>query len=243
MSRRSSRRGKGARHMDIWLFSQQTKRHSKKDEKLANPKNISNKQRRDLNGRLALLAFAEGKDGEICRKTHMVAKLKGFKGEQYVAQKINQSGEPDGKAAGEDPENLILLPKVNEIIQLKNGGALRVVGYNLAANTVEVADGTAKRKGSAHEAKKSKKMKRGGVAVVSKAKPKPKSKSKKQTAASAQPHREKQSMDKPTTSSNESVKESDVFTVQTVLESFANPRDDLFNRSRSYITLERIYDR
>ena len=259
MSRRSSRRGKGggARQMDIWLFSQQSKRFGKKTQKLPNPTKIDNKARNELNGRLALLAFAEGKEGEICRKTHMLARVKGFKDMQYVAQRINQSGEPDGREAAEDRENLVLLPKVNDIIELKNGKGLRVCAYNLAANTVEVAPADAtKRKGSALEAKKSKKSKRKskkkeGDAESKKSQAKPKSKK----AASATPRREKKSMDKPTTSSNESVKESDVFTVETVLKSFANPRDDLFNRSYIYYIYiisnaymiddmcKRIYDR
>ena len=249
MSRRSNRRGKGAqRQMDICLFSQQNKRHAKKTKQndLSIPKKMSRQERNNLTGRLMLLAFAEGKPDEICRKTHMLAKLEGYKGHQYVMQAINQSGEPDGKATAEDPENLILLPKVNEIIEFGNGKKLRVCGYNLAGNTVDVCDATAKRKGSALEAKRSKKSK-----TKEKSQAKPQAKPKKK-AASATPKRKKKSMDKPTTSSNESVKESDVFTVQTVLKSFANPRDDLFNRSCSYIvvdynmdgcTLERIYDR
>ena len=239
MSRRSSRRGKGgARQMDIWLFSQQQKRFGKKPQKLPNPTKINYKARNELSGRLALLAFAEGKEGEICRKTHMLARVKGFKDMQYVAQRINQSGEPDGKEAAEDRENLVLLPKVNDIIELKNGKALKVCAYNLAANTVEVAPAdatTSKRKGSALEAKQSKKSKRKskkkeGDAESQKSQAKPKSKK----AASATPRREKKSMDKPTTSSNESVKESHIFTVETVLKSFENPRDDLFNRSYIY---------
>ena len=253
-TRRSSRRGKGgAKQMDIWIFSQQQNRFGKKPDKLPNPKKISNKTRTELNGRLTLLAFAEGKEDEISRKTHMLARVKGIKEMQYVTQRINQSGEPDGKQAEEDRENLILLPKVNDIIELKNGKSLRVCAYNLAANTVELADATtAKRKGSALEAKQSKKSKRKskneGAAESKKLQAKPKS----IKAASATPRRQKKPMDKPTTSSNESVKESDVFTVETVLKSFANPRDDLFNRSCSYIvveynmdgcTLERIYDR
>ena len=243
MSRRSSRRGKsGSRQMDIWLFSQQQKRNAKTIEKLPNPKKIDNKTRNNFCGRLALLAIAKGKTDEICRKTHMLARLKGFQKLQYVTQRINQSGEPDGKEAAEERENLVLLPKVGEIIPLKNGKSLLVAGYNLAANKVEVSDATTtKRKGSALVAdvvKKSKTKKKSSKKkkVVAKAKPKSKAKT---------PRREKKSMDKPTTSSNESVKESDVFTVETVLKSFANPRDDLFNRSYSfyiYIILHSMID-
>ena len=54
---------------------------------------------------------------KICRETHMIATLKGFKGPQYVAQTMNQSGEPDGKPMAED-RDLVLLSNVNEIIKL-----------------------------------------------------------------------------------------------------------------------------
>ena len=231
--------------MDICLFSQQNKRHAKKTKQndLSIPKKMSRQERNNLTGRLMLLAFAEGKPDEICRNTHMLAKLEGYLGQQYVMQSINQSGEPNGKATAEDLENLIWLPKVNEIVEFGNGKKLRVCGYNLAGNTVDVCDASAKRKGGALGAIRAKKKAKSKTTGKSQAKPQVKPKKK---VASATPRREKKSMDKPTTSSNESVKESDVFTVQTVLKSFANPRDDLFNRSHYlfiYYFFERIYDR
>ena len=162
--------------MDIWLFSQQQKRNAKTIEKLPNPKKIDNKTRNNFCGRLALLAIAKGKTDEICRKTHMLARLKGFQKLQYVTQRINQSGEPDGKEAAEERENLVLLPKVGEIIPLKNGKSLLVAGYNLAANKVEVSDATTtKRKGSALVAD-----------VVKKSKTKKKSSKKKESRGESQ---------------------------------------------------------
>ena len=294
-------RSRRARHMDLWMFAMQLDRHAKnaKSVGVKNPQTLSNSERKNLTGRHALLCIADPKEGQpkFTRRTHMVSTLLGCKAEKWVVQARNQSGDPE-KPEAENTEDLELLPDKNAVITLKNGTRIRVVEYNLAANTVQVEPATAKAAKSKRKAKAksksssnsaNKRQKKSEASDESKSKAeneasddkskKQKSKSKNDSSAESKarkskgklpgkhimyctpavkrndcdlcyccPHeaslpakpksiarRKKKAMDKPTTSSTESVEESRIFTVDTVLKSFTNPRDDLFNRSCPHV--------
>ena len=283
-STRSSRR-RDNEQMDLWVFARQVHHHSKiKPQLKKDPRSMTNVERNAMRGRTALLCIKTPRKGEplFGHQTHMISTLVGFKSSKYMVLARNISGEPDGKPAAEDSEDLTLMPKENDVIELKNGKKVRVVEYNLASNWVHVEPATKpKRKANAGSARgvtkrkktgsdkskkntksdkskkntKSDKSKKKGLkfrimlctpAVKRKAidicnccpyspcqdpilnKSKQKSKAKQPNIA---PRRKKKALDKPTTSSTESLEESALFTVHTVLKSFTNPRDDLFNRS------------
>ncbi len=292
-STRSSRR-RDNEQMDLWLFARQVYRHSKTKPQLKkDPRSMTNAERNAMRGRTALLCIESPTKGQpqFGHQSHMVSTLVGFKDSKYMVHARNISGEPDGKPAAEDSEDLTLLPQENDVIELKNGKKVRVVEYNLASNWVHIEPANKpKRKANAASSRGAKKRKK---AVSDKSKKAGSDKSKKNSDKSKKkasgkstkkpcdkskgrimlctpavkrkdleiciccppyppcqdsmlnkskqkskakqadiaPRRKKKALDKPTTSSTESLEESGVFTVHTVLKSFTNPRDDLFNRS------------
>ena len=252
---RATRRKRGI-SLDFWHFANKlADNETKLMTRLPTPTTkLSKKKLQEFVGRFALLETKELQDFKFERASHLVCQITDYNAESglFLVQPFNQSGDKDGKPDEESRDDIWLFPPVGltlpaktkkksevetqELLAKKPVCLYQVESYDVSTSMVtlvhtEMPEKKApeKKKTKSKKVTTKKKTKRKNQSDVSPTRTPTKKKKSTKKSKGKKSKKNNKPLDKASTSSTEG--DGGEFTLESVLQSFANPRCDLFPRS------------